>query len=117
MPPPPPGGGTTSGVAPPPPPGMLPPGFGGDEVSQWVAQNRLDRSADNALRSLPPDLQRKVMDMGPIIGSNPSAIVMGRIRLARTATTGPMPQQFGRPPPPPPTASGDRLPPGAMNDF
>lgn len=121
MPPPPPGSSSASSVAPPPPPTQLRSGFsgGGDDVSQWVTQNQLDRTAENSLRSLPPDVQRKVMDMGPIIGTNPSAIVMGRIRLARTGTAGPVPQQLGRPPPPPPNASGDlaRLPPGAMNDF
>lgn len=55
-----------------------------DDVARWASQNNLDQSAVSAIRSLPPELQRKVMDMGPVLGSNPSAIVMGRIRLART---------------------------------
>jgi hypothetical protein len=62
------------------------PGFtadGDDAIAKWAAQNQLDHSAHAAVRSLPPALQRKVMDMGPVLGVNSSAIVMGRIRLAR----------------------------------
>lgn len=63
-------------------------GIANDAVAQWSSQNGLDQSALTALRALPPEMQRKVMDMGPVLGSNPSAIVNGRIRIAKTQGMG-----------------------------
>lgn len=76
-------------------------GAAGDAVSAWCSQNRLDRSAESAVRQMPPELQRKVMDIGPIIGSNPSAIAMGRIKQVRANPDGhfaPPPGGFAPPP-------------------
>lgn len=55
-------------------------------VAVFVQENRLDLSAENALRALPPEAQQKVIAEGPIMGNNPSAVLMAR---ARKATGGP----------------------------
>lgn len=67
-------------------------GNGSDAIAHWAQQNNLDRNAEASLRSLPPDFQSKVMEMGPVLGTNPSAILMGRIRLVRSNPNG-MPAQ------------------------
>lgn len=88
----------------------------GDMVGLFALQNGLDRTAEATLRALPADLQQRVLDLGPVQGTNPSAVLMGRIRLVRTNPSS-LPGLAGAswlgsarlaPPPkgPPPTAFG-----------
>jgi len=59
----------------------------GDTVGYFVVQNAIDASAEAALRSLPRDLQDRVLQEGPVRATkNPSAVLMSRIRRARRAT-------------------------------
>lgn len=60
-----------------------------DLVSQFVAQNDLDASVEQALRQLPYAGQQQVMDKY-VTGRNKSAIVMSRIREASAQTRGPV---------------------------
>ncbi|CAK0895434.1 unnamed protein product, partial [Prorocentrum cordatum] len=106
-----PSGGLGPGAAMP----MAPAGGLDDAVGQWAAHNGLDASAVGSLRTLPPELQQKVMDMGPVLGRSPSAIVMGRIRQVRANPNAPaIPLSFlgaaGQPAAPPPRG-GQPLPP------
>lgn len=60
------------------PPGPL--ALTGDPIAAFVAENKVDKVAEEALRGLPPELLRRVLADGPVTGPNPSAAVMGRIR-------------------------------------
>merc|ERR1719291_817282 len=87
---------------------VVPAGSPDDAVGQWATHNGLDRSAESSLRTLPPDLQQKVL------GRSPSAIVMGRIRQVRANPNAPaFPLPFltaaGQPAAPPPRG-GQPLP-------
>jgi len=52
-------------------------------VSVFCQENRLDLSAEHALRALTPEVASRVMSEGPLLGSNPSAVLMSRIHKAR----------------------------------
>lgn len=63
--------------------------------------NPVDPEAATRLRSLPPHLQRVVMDRGPLMGTrNPSSVLIVRIRDAETGRGGMM-QGMGMAAPPP----------------
>jgi len=49
-------------------------------LSQFVAQNTLDAAAEKLLRSQPREVQRKIIDDGVCMGSNPSAVLISRVR-------------------------------------
>lgn len=55
----------------------------GDPVAILCAQGCVDYSAENALRSLPVELQCRVLNEGPLRAPNPSAALMSRVRKAR----------------------------------
>eukprot|EP00927_Polykrikos_kofoidii_P007358 TRINITY_DN13006_c2_g1_i1.p1 TRINITY_DN13006_c2_g1~~TRINITY_DN13006_c2_g1_i1.p1 ORF type:complete len:1258 (+),score=213.79 TRINITY_DN13006_c2_g1_i1:73-3846(+) len=56
----------------------------GDTVHVFALQNAIDSSAEAALRTLPSDLQRRVLEEGSVRGTkNPSAVLMSRIRRVR----------------------------------
>eukprot|EP00928_Gymnodinium_smaydae_P051251 TRINITY_DN3478_c0_g1_i1.p1 TRINITY_DN3478_c0_g1~~TRINITY_DN3478_c0_g1_i1.p1 ORF type:complete len:276 (-),score=49.89 TRINITY_DN3478_c0_g1_i1:120-947(-) len=62
----------------------IPTGPPSTNVDQFIADNRLDVSAGDKLRSLPPDIQRAVMERGNLTDArNPNAMLMGRIRDAQ----------------------------------
>jgi len=63
---------------------MGPAAGGIDAVSIFLASNKMDIAAGNALRALPLHLQQAVIAEGPVHGRNPSAIVMARIRRVQT---------------------------------
>lgn len=57
------------------------PRAGSDEIEAFLAMNPVDPEAASRLRSLPPHLQRCVLDRGPLFGTkNPSAVLIVRIR-------------------------------------
>ncbi|CAK9101895.1 2-isopropylmalate synthase [Durusdinium trenchii] len=56
----------------------------GDPVAKFCMQHAVDYSAENALRALPVELQCKILNEGPLRASNPSAVLMSRIRKAQT---------------------------------
>jgi len=59
-----------------------------NEVDKFVMENRLDTSAATALRSEPADVQRTVLQQGPLVNCrNPAGALMSRIRAARTGQT------------------------------
>lgn len=49
-------------------------------VEQFLQETRADQRASGALRALPAELQRKVVAEGPVSGTNPSAVLMARVR-------------------------------------
>lgn len=53
---------------------------GGDPIAAFVVQYGVDQSAEVALRALPLELQRAVINDGPLRGNNASALLMSRIR-------------------------------------
>lgn len=53
---------------------------GSDPVDAWINQYGVDISAENAFRALPPELQRYVINEGPLRGMNASALLMSRVR-------------------------------------
>jgi len=55
-----------------------------DPVALFAASNGLDRSAENALRQLPVHLQQQTIEMGPLMGTNASAMLMARIKVVRS---------------------------------
>lgn len=61
----------------------------GDPVAIFCAQGCVDYSAENALRSLPVELQCRVLNEGPLRAPNPSAALMSRVRKARIEGLGP----------------------------
>lgn len=80
------GGVTPSGL----PPAIISaePGKPLSEVDRFVMENRLDTSAQTALRSEPMDVQRTVLGQGPLVNCrNPAGALMSRIRAARTGQT------------------------------
>jgi len=56
----------------------------GDPVAKFCMQHAVDYSAENALRALPVELQCRILNEGPLRASNPSAVLMSRIRKAQT---------------------------------
>lgn len=65
----------------PPPPGPPPATTpGADAVNDFITENKIDPRAASALRALPLELQQKVVAEGEIKGTNPSAVITGRIR-------------------------------------
>merc|ERR1719183_719278 len=55
-----------------------------EDVEQFIAEGGLDDRAQDALRGCPPDVQRVVIDRGPLTDTrNPSSAVLGRIRDAQ----------------------------------
>lgn len=55
------------------------------EVDRFIQDNRLDQTAGANLRSESAEVQRLVMQQGPLLSCyNPSGALMGRIRAART---------------------------------
>lgn len=57
---------------------------GTDAVAAFVRENQVDSSAEKALRDLPWDIQSKVINEGPVAGTNnPSAVLMSRIKRER----------------------------------
>lgn len=56
------------------------------DVDRFIVQNRLDTGAARSLKEEAPDIQRSVMDRGPVADcSNPSAAIMGRINEAKVS--------------------------------
>ncbi|CAE8706635.1 unnamed protein product, partial [Polarella glacialis] len=54
------------------------------DAAEFCKENKIDVSAEDALKSLSRDLQEKVMCEGPVLGTkNPSAVMMSRIRRLR----------------------------------
>merc|ERR1712226_1081241 len=79
-----------------------PQGLRSDEVETFLLMNPVDPEAATRLRSLPPHLQRVVMDRGPLMGTrNPSSVLIVRIRDAETGRGVGMPNGLGMPAPPP----------------
>eukprot|EP00931_Biecheleriopsis_adriatica_P009702 TRINITY_DN110779_c0_g1_i1.p1 TRINITY_DN110779_c0_g1~~TRINITY_DN110779_c0_g1_i1.p1 ORF type:complete len:880 (+),score=199.71 TRINITY_DN110779_c0_g1_i1:82-2640(+) len=59
------------------------------EVDDFIAGNDLDDRAIESLRSAAPDVQRIVMDRGPLASAkNPSAALLSRIKDAQSRRTG-----------------------------
>lgn len=56
-------------------------------LNAFCMQNRVDQSAAATLRNMRPEQQVAVMQEGPLAGSNPSAVLMARIRKVQSATT------------------------------
>lgn len=52
----------------------------GDPVAIFVIQHGCDASSELALRKLPIEKQCQVLNSGPLNGTNPSAVLMSRIR-------------------------------------
>jgi len=50
-----------------------------DRISWFCRQSSVDASAERVLRQLHPDAQRRVMEEGPVGGSNPSLELVARI--------------------------------------
>lgn len=85
--------------------GMMP-AFGArvstDEVEQFLMLNPVDPEAATRLRSLPPHLQRMVMERGPLAGTrNPSSVLIVRIRDAERGSATAAAHGLGLPAPPP----------------
>eukprot|EP00927_Polykrikos_kofoidii_P078906 TRINITY_DN75703_c0_g1_i1.p1 TRINITY_DN75703_c0_g1~~TRINITY_DN75703_c0_g1_i1.p1 ORF type:complete len:284 (-),score=32.42 TRINITY_DN75703_c0_g1_i1:171-1022(-) len=57
----------------------------GDPIAIFVAQHGADYSAERALRALPVDLQCRVLNEGPLRATNPSAVLMSRVRRVQSA--------------------------------
>lgn len=54
------------------------------EVDRFIMENRLDQSAASTLKAETAEVQRTVMQQGPLVNCyNPSGALMGRIRAAR----------------------------------
>jgi len=54
------------------------------DIDKFIAENQLDQSAVTSLRAEAPEVQAKVLAMGPLVNAlNPSAALMGRIRSAK----------------------------------
>lgn len=67
-----------------------------DVVTQFIADNSIDAGAEEAFRSLDPELQKQVIEEGPLRGTtNPSAVMMSRIRRVRQGGRGPRPPSGG----------------------
>mmetsp|Transcript_43472 Transcript_43472/g.81635 ORF Transcript_43472/g.81635 Transcript_43472/m.81635 type:complete len:499 (+) Transcript_43472:63-1559(+) len=49
-------------------------------MSRFVSENFLDFNAEQKLREQPRDIQKLVLEEGPLTGRNPSAVLSGRIR-------------------------------------
>jgi len=60
-----------------------------EKVRTFVRQSGLDHRAEEALKSLRPELQDQLMEEGPIEGPAPLLVLMGRIRkvVAQASTT------------------------------
>jgi len=54
-----------------------------DPISAFIRENTIDTGAAQKLRDQPADVQKRVLDEGPLTGSNRSAILIGRIRRIR----------------------------------
>mmetsp|Transcript_31511 Transcript_31511/g.94780 ORF Transcript_31511/g.94780 Transcript_31511/m.94780 type:complete len:210 (-) Transcript_31511:32-661(-) len=84
-----------------PPPGMPPaavlsaamfqgPRASCHEVELFLAAGGVDGEAAARLRALAPQLQRAVLDRGPVVGTrNPSSVVISRIRELEAGRAGP----------------------------
>lgn len=60
-----------------------------DPVSAFLAENKVDEKAAHSLRALPPELQHRVVAEGNVLKSNnPSAVLMGRIRVVEVEERG-----------------------------
>lgn len=55
----------------------------GDPVAIFIAQYGCDYSSEQALKALPIEKQCKVLNEGPLRGTNASAVLMSRIRRAQ----------------------------------
>jgi len=54
------------------------------EADKFLVENRLDQGAVISFQAEPPEVQRAVMEQGPLFNcSNPSAALMGRIRAVK----------------------------------
>lgn len=74
------------------PPGPAPVGIQGPgppgltDLDKFMLENRLDQSAILCLKGEPPEVQKSVMAQGALFNcSNPSAALMGRIKVAKAA--------------------------------
>lgn len=57
---------------------------GSAEIEDFIRDNRLDESAARSLREANPEIQKAVLDRGPLVGTqNPSSATIVRIRDAR----------------------------------
>lgn len=52
------------------------------DAESFIAEYELDEAAANALRTQSADVVQNVLSQGPLLGNNPSAILMSRIRQA-----------------------------------
>lgn len=69
-----------------PRPGSLAAAAAGDPIAAFISAYGVDASAESALRSLPPELQRQVISDGPLRGLNASALLMSRVRRVQSGT-------------------------------
>lgn len=79
--------GAGAAVAPMLPPAIInaEPGKPLSEVDKFIMDNRLDQSAASSLKGENADVQRMVIQQGPLVNCrNPSGALMSRIRAART---------------------------------
>jgi len=53
---------------------------GMDPLAHFCLQNGIDAAVQQVLRSAPPDLQIRVMNEGPLLGGNPSEVLLKRVR-------------------------------------
>mmetsp|Transcript_29856 Transcript_29856/g.69419 ORF Transcript_29856/g.69419 Transcript_29856/m.69419 type:complete len:135 (+) Transcript_29856:692-1096(+) len=51
-----------------------------DALAQFCMQNGIDAAVQQVLRSAPAELQIRVMNEGPLVGGNPSEVLLQRVR-------------------------------------
>lgn len=53
---------------------------GGDALSEFCMRNGVDNQMEHVLRSAPVELQMRVMAEGPLLGGNPSQVLIHRVK-------------------------------------
>eukprot|EP00929_Paragymnodinium_shiwhaense_P068632 TRINITY_DN3454_c0_g1_i1.p1 TRINITY_DN3454_c0_g1~~TRINITY_DN3454_c0_g1_i1.p1 ORF type:complete len:1196 (-),score=217.43 TRINITY_DN3454_c0_g1_i1:63-3650(-) len=76
------GAAAAASKLPPAPGAKLPPSPEDARITWLCQQFRVDATAESALRRLHPDLQRRVIEEGPIHAPDPSAEVLARVQRA-----------------------------------
>mmetsp|Transcript_43173 Transcript_43173/g.134263 ORF Transcript_43173/g.134263 Transcript_43173/m.134263 type:complete len:446 (+) Transcript_43173:134-1471(+) len=84
------------------------------EVDKFLVENRLDQGAVMSFKAESPDVQRSVMDQGPLFNcTNPSAALMGRIRAVKMGVQS---HYFGGAGPPGTHLGSGAPPPASLQD-
>merc|ERR1712176_1719849 len=58
------------------------------DIETFIYDHQLDDASAEILRNEDPEIQNAVMAPGKLLGTNPSAIVMGRLKQAHQARRG-----------------------------